>query len=90
MNQVLSTPWMIAKAVLFLLLAALAATILVAQHPSWQTTVCVALVAWSASRAYYFAFYVIERYADPSFRYSGIWSAAIWVWARGRRDDARK
>jgi hypothetical protein len=26
------------------------------------------LLIWSSARAYYFAFYVIERYIDPEFR----------------------
>ncbi len=30
---------------------------------------------WSLARAYYFAFYVITNYIDPTFRYSGLTSA---------------
>ena len=36
-------------------------------------------------RAYYFAFYVIERYADPSFKFSGLWSFVRYLTTRHRR-----
>lgn len=28
---------------------------------------------WAFSRFYYFAFYVLHHYADPDFRYAGLW-----------------
>jgi hypothetical protein len=82
MKNVLSPRWMIVKAVLFVVLAATAGGILICQHPTWTTAACVGLLAWAASRAYYFAFYVIERYVDPSFRFAGLASAANWLWRR--------
>jgi len=30
------------------------------------------IVVWSAARSYYFMFYVIEKYVDPSYKFSGI------------------
>jgi hypothetical protein len=44
-----------------------------------------ALAVWAFCRAYYCAFYVIERYVDPSFRFSGLLAFARYVWAR-RKD----
>ena len=32
----------------------------------------VAVLAWASARAYYFAFYVLERYVDPRLRYAGL------------------
>ncbi len=29
---------------------------------------------WAFARAYYFAFYVLEKYIDPSYRFSGLLS----------------
>jgi hypothetical protein len=29
---------------------------------------------WAFCRAYYFAFYVVEHYVDPTYRYSGLLS----------------
>jgi hypothetical protein len=92
MNNLLSPRWKVVKAVLFVVIALLSAAILVAQAPTWTTVACVAALAWAASRAYYFAFYVIERYIDPSFRFAGLGSALTWLWrrrcARSDRDVA--
>jgi hypothetical protein len=35
-------------------------------------------------RSYYFAFYVIERYVDPGYRFSGLGSFVLYV-VRGRK-----
>jgi hypothetical protein len=82
MQNLLTPRWMIVKAALFVVLAVAAAGILVVQQPTWTTAACAGLLAWSASRAYYFAFYVIGRYIDPSFRFAGLASAAVWLWRR--------
>ena len=71
------------KGVLFLLLGVAAAALLVAETPSFKVALLLALAVWSFCRAYYFAFYVIERYVDPSFRFSGLFSFARY--ALGRR-----
>jgi hypothetical protein len=34
---------------------------------------------WSFCRFYYFAFYVIEHYVDPSYRFSGLLSFALYL-----------
>ncbi len=67
--------WMYLKAALFLFLGASSAILIVLDRPTVKTGLLVALVAWSFSRAYYFAFYVIEKYVDPKFRFDGITSA---------------
>ena len=72
------------KATLFLIAAAISATLLVADHPNVRTVVLLAIVCWASARFYYFCFYVIERYVDPSFRFSGIGSVAAYL-LRGRR-----
>ena len=53
---------------------------------SWMElrAVLLLLVIWSFSRAYYFAFYVIEKYIDPSYRFSGLLSAAKFIVSRRR------
>ena len=71
------------KAGLLLLILMCSAGLLVADAPTWRTAALVALVAWSSARFYYFLFYVIERYIDPSYRFSGVGSALrFWL---GRR-----
>lgn len=60
------------KAVLFLVIGFTSAAMLLLPNFSWQNAALVGLMIWSFCRAYYFAFYVIEQYIDPSFRYSGL------------------
>ena len=72
------------KAVLFLLIGCLAATALLLEHPSWKVAVLLALTAWSFARLYYFAFYVIERYVDPSFKFSGLFDFARYLMTKGK------
>ena len=67
--------WMYLKAALFLFLGTFSAALLVLDRPAVKTGLLVTLVAWSFSRAYYFAFYVIQKYVDPKFRFDGIISA---------------
>jgi hypothetical protein len=52
---------------------------------------CAALLAlaiWSFARAYYFAFYVIEHYIDPDFKFAGLWAFAQYL-ARKRSRDGK-
>jgi hypothetical protein len=67
--------WMYVKAALFLLIGGCCVTLLLVDRPTLRTAMLLALAVWAFCRAYYFAFYVIERYVDPGFRFSGLWSA---------------
>ncbi len=70
----LSPTWIKVKGILFLLLGIAAATLLILEHPSWKVAGLLALAIWCFCRFYYFAFYVIEKYVDSSFKFSGLWS----------------
>lgn len=65
------------KGVLFLLLGCLAGGILLAEHPSFRTAILLLLTIWAFCRAYYFAFYVIEHYIDPQYKFAGL-SSLVW------------
>lgn len=67
------------KAALFLVIGFVSAGLLFAQSPTAQTALLLALLVWSFSRAYYFAFYVIEHYIDPRFKFAGLWDAARYL-----------
>ena len=73
------------KAVLFLVIGISSMGLLIAANPTLLTCLLLALVVWSFCRAYYFAFYVIERYIDPGFKFSGLYSVARYLAARGRK-----
>jgi hypothetical protein len=67
------------KGFMFLLLGLLASAVLIAENPSLKVAVLLVIVIWSFCRLYYFAFYVIERYIDPQFRFAGLFSAALYL-----------
>ena len=77
------------KAILFVALGVLAAAELVALHPELATLVLLAVAIWAFARAYYFAFYVLEKYVDPSFRFSGLWAAARYLVTSARAGSRR-
>ncbi|HTI52332.1 MAG TPA: hypothetical protein VL475_15320, partial [Planctomycetaceae bacterium] len=50
------------KGALFVVLGALSSGLLLWEHPTLKTALLLALAVWGFSRAYYFAFYVIQHY----------------------------
>ena len=60
------------KGGLMLLVGLLASSLLIAMNFELKTFVLLALAIWGFCRAYYFAFYVIQNYIDPSYRYTGL------------------
>lgn len=62
------------KGYLFGFLGVLAGAILLWENPSWRNLALLAISIWSFCRFYYFLFYVIEKYADPTFRFAGVGS----------------
>jgi hypothetical protein len=67
------------KGGLFLLCGMMGAALVVLERPSLRIAVLLAITVWCFARAYYFAFYVIERYVDPSYRFAGLWSFFRYV-----------
>jgi len=61
-----------AKGFLFLLTGLLAAGLLLAEARSWKIAALLAIAVWCFARAYYFAFYVIEHYVDPTYKFAGL------------------
>ena len=53
--------WIWFKGGLFVVTGGLASLVLIANSPRLQTIGLLAIAIWSFCRAYYFAFYVIER-----------------------------
>jgi hypothetical protein len=67
------------KAFLFLVIGATCVTLLLLQNLTLQTALLLTLAIWSFCRAYYFAFYVIEHYVDPTFRFAGLCAFAKYL-----------
>ncbi len=72
------------KGILFLLLAIAASALLLLEAPGLKTKALLALALWGACPFYYFAFYVIEKYVDPGYRFAGLGSFVLYA-LRGRR-----
>lgn len=68
-----------AKGILFLVLAVAASVLLLIEAASVKVAVLLALAIWAFCRSYYFAFYVIERYVDPAYKFSGLASLVLYV-----------
>jgi hypothetical protein len=84
-----------AKGVLFLLTGLLASVLLLVECPSLKVAVLLAVAVWCFARSYYFAFYVIEHYVDPSYHFAGLGSFVRYLLRRrkpapqrGNRPDA--
>ena len=58
--------------------------LILAEHPTIKVALLLAIAIWCFARAYYFAFYVVEHYADPGYKFAGLWSFAHYL-LRNRR-----
>jgi hypothetical protein len=67
------------KGGLFLLLELLAGALILLQRPTLQVGVLLLIAVWAFCRFYYFAFYVIEHYVDPTYRFTGLISFARYL-----------
>ncbi|MBK7997301.1 MAG: hypothetical protein IPK15_00860 [Verrucomicrobia bacterium] len=82
--------WIKLKGGLFLVLGGLSAALILIESPSLRTAALLALTVWCFCRFYYFAFYVIQHYVDPGYRFSGLGSFVKYCWSkdsRGRRGE---
>lgn len=70
------------KAGLLLLIGISSAALILAESPSLKLALLLAITIWAFSRSYYFAFYVIEHYIDPRFKFSGLGSFLRYLCAR--------
>lgn len=74
MGDLKSPKWIYLKGGLFLVILLVSAALIVFETQKWSTVFLALLLIWSAARLYYFMFYVIEKYVDPSYKFSGITS----------------
>jgi hypothetical protein len=92
MRDLVDPRWMKLKAVLFLLLGVSSATFILLECRSWRVALCLAIAIWSFCRLYYFAFYVIENYVDPGWKFSGLGSFVCYLLKRREqnKDQGKK
>jgi hypothetical protein len=81
------TMWV--KLLLFLLIGLISAVLLWLDAPTLKNAILLLLAIWSFCRAYYFAFYVLEKYIDPQFRFSGLGSLLLYLFRRRNSKEVR-
>ena len=70
------------KGLLFLALGLISGGLLIAETPTVRTVILLVIALWAFCRFYYFAFYVLRHYADPEFRYTGLFHLARYLLGR--------
>ncbi len=72
MSDLKSKRLILAKGIMFFGIAVVAAALVLFESPAARTAILLALLVWAACRFYYFLFYALERYVDPTLRYAGL------------------
>jgi hypothetical protein len=85
MKDLTSAFWIKLKGLLFLVIGVAAAVLLWLEIPTTKTAVLIMVAVWGFCRFYYFAFYVIEKYVDPSHKFSGLVAFAQYLLRRKQR-----
>ena len=84
MTDIRSKNIIVLKGILFLSIIAGSATILLLEQPTLKAAVLVGVLIWASARFYYFLFYVLEKYVDPSLRYAGLFALLSAIARRSR------
>ncbi len=77
MGDLKSPKLIVAKGFLFLGTGLLAAGTLLLLHPDLRAAALLAIAVWCFARFYYFAFYVLQRYVDPTYKFAGLASLVV-------------
>ena len=85
MRDITSPTWIKVKGLLFLVIGLAASALLLIEHLDFKTAALLAVSIWCFCRFYYFAFYVIEHYVDPNYRFSGLGSFLLYLLSRKSR-----
>ena len=72
---------------MFLGVAVVTGAMLWAERPTFRTALLLVLLIWASCRFYYFLFYVLEKYVDPSLHYAGLIGLAGAMRRRRRPRD---
>lgn len=80
------------KAALFVFIGLFSGALVVfgSEFSAWQRALFLVMCVWAFCRVYYFAFYVIEKYVDPSFKFSGLGMAVKYLLTQKRSVSSSK
>ena len=86
MGDLKDTRLIYVKGAMFLLIMAGSVALIAFESESaFRRLILAALLAWASARFYYFLFYVIEKYVDPGYKFSGLLSFLKYLARRKRR-----
>ncbi len=88
MADLKSKNWIVAKGLLFLAIALVSAFLILLEEPSLRVTALLLLLVWASCRFYYFLFYVLEHYVDPTMRYAGLCDLLMGM--KKRKESSRQ
>jgi hypothetical protein len=89
MRDITSPRLLYAKGLLFLSGGVLASAGILLEHPALRVALLLAVAVWCFARAYYFAFYVVEHYVDPAYRFAGLIDFGRYALRRRRTERQR-
>ena len=72
------------KAALFLLMGLISGSLILLNHPTLKVAALLLITIWSFARTYYFIFYVIQHYIDPTYKFAGLTSFLRYLLTRQR------
>ena len=75
------------KGFLFLGLGIFALAILALDTQSLRPMALALIAVWAFCRFYYFMFYCIEKYVDPSYKFAGLTSFIVYFLNKRRKGD---
>jgi hypothetical protein len=81
-GDIKSARLIILKGMLFLLTGLIAFGLICLSAKDWGVVFCLVICIWAFCRFYYFAFYVIEKYVDPEFKFSGLYAFGKYLLSR--------
>ncbi len=88
-NDIKNPRLLYAKGALFVLGGTMAVGLILVEHPTIKVALLLAIAIWCFARAYFFAFYVIEHYIDPGYKFAGLWAFIRYLY-RTRGDNPKK
>lgn len=75
------------KAVLFVIIGCACLALILSEHPTLKIVIYAVLMIWAFCRAYYFVFYVIEKYIDPGYKFSGLFDFMFYLFRKRKKTD---
>ena len=89
MGDLKSSRLIVLKGFLFLFAGVVAAATLLGENFSARNALLLLIAIWCFCRFYYFAFYVVEKYVDPTFKFSSLWAVGMYFLKRWRGKTPR-